>query len=225
MAKKTYKKPPTKKSGPSLYDTTVKDQYGKPVVNKPSDSKKKPYGMASKTSDKKKVVKKVETKKQTTPSKPKVTGNSFLDVATGARSSNYYSVKPKPNSSSIKKPETKKPETKSQVVNNNLTTGPTVSQLWKEKTGTSWSEAKSLGLTDGSASANLDLMKKLKSGSINKNTIKSDKAARDIEPFKKEMERNVQDELSGKIKFDEPVPAMRRGGSVKKMRKNRMKKK
>ena len=213
MAKTTYKKTPAKKSGPSLYDTTVKDQYGKPVVNKPSDSKKKPYNMASKTSDKKKVVKKVETKKQTTPSKPKVTGNSFLDVATGARSSNYYSVKPKPNSSSIKNPETKP-----QVVNNNLITGPTVSQLWKEKTGTSWSEAKSLGLTDGSASANLDLMKKLKSGSINKNTIKSDKAARNIEPFKKEMERNVQDELSGKIKFDEPVPAMRRGGSVKKMR-------
>jgi hypothetical protein len=62
-------------------------------------------------------------------------------------------------------------------------------------------------------------MKKLKSGSINKNTIKSDKAARDIEPFKKEMERNVQDELSGKIKFDEPVPEMKKGGSVKKMRK------
>jgi hypothetical protein len=196
MAKKTYKKPPAKKSGPSLYDTTVKDQYGKPVVNKPSDSKKKPYGMASKTSDKKKVVKKVETKKQTTPSKPKVTGNSFLDVATGARSADYYSVKTKPK-----------------------VTAPTVSQLWKEKTGTSWSEAKSLGLTDGSASANTALMKKLQSGSVNKNTVKSDKAARNIEPFKKEMERNVQDELSGKIKFDEPVPAMRRGGSVSKMRK------
>jgi hypothetical protein len=34
------------------------------------------------------------------------------------------------------------------------------------------------------------------------------------------MEQNVQDELSGKIKFDEPVPAMRRGGSVRKMRKD-----
>jgi hypothetical protein len=196
----TNKKVENKKFGPSLYDTKVKDQYGKPVVNKPSDSKKKPYGMASKISDEKKVVKKVETKKvvaqkpevkkaaperiksdlldkmtksgnafyyntktgkfeansdlktfvkkigdskkeepkkvetkkvdskkQTTPNKPKVTGNSFLDIATGAKSSNDYSVKLKP-----------------QVVNNNLTTGTTVSQLWKEKTGTSWSEAKSL---------------------------------------------------------------------------------
>ena len=33
------------------------------------------------------------------------------------------------------------------------------------------------------------------------------------------MNQNIQDELSGKIKFDEPVATMRRGGSVRKMRK------
>ena len=38
---------------------------------------------------------------------------------------------------------------------------PTVSQLWKEKTGTSWSEAKKQGLTDGSLKANLALMANL----------------------------------------------------------------
>ena len=69
------KKVETKKSGPSMYDTKVRDQYGKPVVNKPSDSKKKPYGMASKTSDKKKVVKKVEAKK-TSPKK----STGFVDA-------------------------------------------------------------------------------------------------------------------------------------------------
>jgi hypothetical protein len=88
--------------------------------------------------------------------------------------------------------------------------------LWQQKTGTSWSEAKKQGLTDGSAAANMALMKKLQSGSVNKNTIKADS---DRKLFEKEMNQNIQDELSGKIKFDEPVAAMRRGGSVKKMRK------
>lgn len=47
----------------------------------------------------------------------------------------------------------------------------TVSQLWTEKTGTSWSEAKKQGLSDGSFASNMALMKKLQSGSINKETI------------------------------------------------------
>lgn len=47
-------------------------------------------------------------------------------------------------------------------------TGKTVSEIWKEKTGTSWSEAKKQGLTDGSMKANLALLAKLKSGSFDK---------------------------------------------------------
>jgi len=47
----------------------------------------------------------------------------------------------------------------------------TVSQLWTEKTGTPWSEAKKQGLSDGSAKSNMEIMKKLQSGSINKETI------------------------------------------------------
>jgi len=46
--------------------------------------------------------------------------------------------------------------------------GKTVSEIWKEKTGTSWSEAKKQGLTDGSMKANLALLAKLKSGSFDK---------------------------------------------------------
>lgn len=42
--------------------------------------------------------------------------------------------------------------------------GKTVSELWKEKTGTSWSEAKKQGLTDGSGKQNIALVNKLKSG-------------------------------------------------------------
>lgn len=96
---------------------------------------------------------------------------------------------------------------------------PTVSQLWQEKTGTSWSEAKKQGLTDGSANSNTALMKKLQSGSINKDTIKTSKIAGDMSSYKKDMEQNIQDELSGKIKFDEPVPTARKGGMIMKRMK------
>jgi hypothetical protein len=318
------KKVENKKSGPSLYDTTVKDQYGKPVVNKPSDSKKKPYGMASKTSDKKKVVKKVETKKQTTPSKPKVTGNSFLDVATGARPADYYSVKTKPAAPTkkvapvqkpkatvkkvetkkvvTKKPEVKKPAPINKDLLNKMTrtgqafyldtkTGkleknpdwntevgvkklikktedfkkgqskkvkskieslkrpeirkkvtipevvvtppkksePTVSQLWQQKTGTSWSEAKKQGLTDGSASSNIALMKKLKSGEISKSSLSKPKTETTPTPVTTTPTPSPTPKPTpyagsgigamerADMEFEEQ--GFRRGGSVKKMRK------
>jgi len=61
------------------------------------------------------------------------------------------------------------------------------------------------------------LMKKLKSGSVNKNTVKtaSPGSAAFMKSFGDEVAQNVQDELSGKIKFDEPVATMRRGGMVR----------
>ena len=298
MAKKTYKKPPAK-----INVGSMSGSYGFPKINVAA----KPKASAPK--------KKVETKKQTTPSKPKVTGNSFLDVATGARSADYYSVKTKPAAptkkvapvqkpkATVKKVETKKvvtkkPEVKKVApVNKDLLdkmtrTGqayyldtksgklkknpdvktitkkvaedakkkqvkkvkskieslkrpeirkkvtipevvvttpkksePTVSQLWKEKTGTSWSEAKSLGLTDGSASANIALMKKLKSGEINKSSLSKPKTETTPTPVTTTptpkptpyagsgmgaMER-------ADMEFEEQ--GFRRGGSVKKMRK------
>jgi hypothetical protein len=130
---------------------------------------------------------------------------------------NKQTKKVKSTIENLKRPEIRKETIKQEVVVKPLKTNtPTVSQLWQQKTGTSWSEAKKQGLTDGSASANTALMKKLKSGSVNKNTIKDDS---DRKLFEKEMNQNIQDELSGKIKFDEPVATMRRGGSVRKMRK------
>ena len=298
MAKKTYKKPPAK-----INVGSMSGSYGFPKINVAA----KPKASAPK--------KKVETKKQTTPSKPKVTGNSFLDVATGARSADYYSVKTKPAAptkkvapvqkpkATVKKVETKKvvtkkPEVKKVApVNKDLLdkmtrTGqayyldtksgklkknpdvktitkkvaedakkkqvkkvkskieslkrpeirkkvtipevvvtppkksePTVSQLWKEKTGTSWSEAKSLGLTDGSASSNIALMKKLKSGEISKSSLSKPKTETTPTPVTTTptpkptpyagsgmgaMER-------ADMEFEEQ--GFRRGGSVKKMRK------
>jgi hypothetical protein len=91
---------------------------------------------------------------------------------------------------------------------------PTVSQVWKDKTGMSWSEAKNLGLSDGSASSNMRLLKKLQSGEINKDFIAEARAKKDIAFIAPNV---TQDEANM-----EAVPnpsAYRRGGSVKRKRK------
>jgi hypothetical protein len=63
------------------------------------------------------------------------------------------------------KPTTKKPAPTTKPA------GKTVSQVWAEKTGTSWSEAKKLGLTDGSAKSNMALLDKLNKGTVSKSSI------------------------------------------------------
>lgn len=123
--------------------------------------------------------------------------------------------------SSTAKTSTAKPVTKtttpvktaSKTTTTTTKAAPTVSELWKQKTGTSWSQAKNQGLTDGSVSSNTALMKKLQSGQITKKSLNED-------TFKKNMERDVEDELSGKIKFDEPTKTARYGGSMKAKMKN-----
>ena len=61
-----------------------------------------------------------------------------------------------------------KPVTKVPAKTTNKPAAKTVSQVWKEKTGTDWSEAKKQGLTDGSAKANLALLDKLNKGDVGK---------------------------------------------------------
>jgi hypothetical protein len=93
-----------------------------------------------------------------TPVKPKAT-TQYKPVGSAKVSITNSKIKIEPNlgknSSSVKTP-VKTPA------------GKTVSEIWKEKTGTSWSEAKKQGLTDGSMKANLALLAKLKSGSFDK---------------------------------------------------------
>ena len=145
--------------------------------------------------------------------------NTIKKVAEDSKNKQAKIVKSKIES--LKRPEIRKETIKKEVVvKPPKATAPTVSQLWQQKTGTSWSEAKKQGLTDGSAAANIALMKKLKSGDVNKESIKASKpgTAASMDTFKKEMEKNVQSELSGETTYAPPVPAMRRGGSIKKMR-------
>jgi len=78
------------------------------------------------------------------------------------------------------KPTTKKPAPTTKPA------GKTVSQVWAEKTGTSWSEAKKLGLTDGSAKSNLALLDKLNKGTVSKSSISDMK-----NPPKREKEETI----------------------------------
>ena len=95
--------------------------------------------------------------------KPKAT-TQYKPVGSAKVSIKDSKIKIEPNlgknSSSVKTP------VKTPVVK--TPSGKTVSEIWKEKTGTSWSEAKKKGLTDGSMKANLALLAKLKSGSFDK---------------------------------------------------------
>lgn len=280
MAKKI-----NKKFGPSLYNTKVKDPYGKQVVNKPSNSKKKPYGMVSKTSDEKKAVKKVETKKNKTLVESindwadrtfRNSANSYAEKINKTLDKNFrdpinkYADKklrepankiaskinkvldknfrdPINNAIRGKKTETKKIATKKSkieslnkpeirkkvtipevVVTNPKKSEPTVSQLWKEKTGTSWSEAKKQGLTDGSASSNIALMKKLKSGEISKSSLSKPKTESTPTPTPtptpKPTPKPTPYAGSGMGAMERAdrefeQQGFKRGGSVKKMRK------
>ena len=109
----------------------------------------------------------------------------------------------------------------------------TVSQIWKEKTGTEWSEAKKQGLSDGSSKSNLALLEKLKSGSLDKNK-QSPTKMETVKATDMKISYNGPTKLAGV--GDEPIDnelidkpgygakkklggIMRKGGQVRKKRK------
>ena len=85
------------------------------------------------------------------PVKKKTTAKSTKPATTKPTTKPTTATKTKPKQ--VTKPTVTKPTAK------------TVSQMWTEKTGTSWADAKKQGLTDGTAAGNMALMKKLQSGS------------------------------------------------------------
>ena len=114
----------------------------------------------------------------------------------------------------------------------NKSAGKTVAQMWQEKTGTSWSEAKKQGLTDGSAKANMALMAKMKSNpeTFSKRdavpeklaTISLSKAAENLSPAKPtpELAKSSIPFKEGKSRLEKAVASkvgqMKKGGMVKK---------
>jgi len=127
-----------------------------------------------------------------------------------------------------KLPEVKVTPSKKETAPVKTGSGKTVSELWKEKTGTSWSEAKKQGLTDGSAKANLALMAKLKSGEYKPKTKPKTKVETKVESkISSNIKPNevgpyystdkVEDPNKGKMgPFDDPnKPKLKKGGSIK----------
>lgn len=100
-------------------------------------------------------------------------------------------------------------------------TGQTVAELWKEKTGTSWSEAKKQGLTDGSAKNNLALMAKLKSGEYKPKAKEEVKVEPKVEP-KPYVPAGFPARTDGPIADGEQLNEMRRGGRVMTIKKPKM---
>lgn len=154
---KIVKKPNTGQSAPS----TVNTSNNRPVQNAPkvTITPSKPKPTTKKPTSKKTDTKKTDSKKPAAKS----TYSAVKDIKsrmypnTGAPTSkkpatktlNVYAPKPKPKAPT-------KPTTNSAAK--------TVSQMWVEKTGTPWTDAKKQGLTDGTAAGNMALMKKLQTG-------------------------------------------------------------
>ena len=86
-----------------------------------------------------------------------------------------------------------------------------VSTIWKQITGTPWSEAKAQGLTDGSFEANLDLRKRLLSGEFGKVSFKKQSPApatkKTEEPVAKaEKPKRIKDPLRYELmRVDQPT--------------------
>jgi len=159
-----------------------------------------------------------------TPIKPKAT-TQYKPVGSAKVSITDSKIKIEPNlgknSSSVKTP-VKTPVVKTPA-------GKTVSEIWKEKTGTSWSEAKKQGLTDGSMKANLALLAKLKSGSFDKENQPPAKMET-VKATDMKVSSTGPTELSGVDKnelIDKPGYGakkklggiMRKGGQVRKKKK------
>ena len=90
--------------------------------------------------------------------------------------------------------------------------GKTVSQVWKEKTGMDWSEAKKLGVSDGSAKSNMALLAKLNSGAMSRADLGVKTEPIVMATKKVETIESPSPELETK----------RKGGSVKMKKKYRM---
>jgi hypothetical protein len=134
-------------------------------------------------------------------------------------------TKDKSNKTPESKPATSKAPAKSESTPTPKVTqkatpakGKTVAELWKEKTGTSWAEAKKQGLTDGSMEKNLKVLKDLKAGKYDK------KESVDRLPTKKvtsvdnpvtDKEKEIVYRNGGKKRSVKKVPMYKRGGKKK----------
>lgn len=93
--------------------------------------------------------------------------------------------------------------------------GKTVSQVWKEKTGMDWSEAKKLGVSDGSAKSNMALLAKLNSGAMTRADLGAKTEPITMATKKVETVKSVETpELATKRKGGMVNIKMQKGGTM-----------
>jgi hypothetical protein len=202
---KTVKQPNTGQSAPS----TVNTSNNRPVQNAP---KVTITPIKPKTTTKPAV-----SKKTTTTKKPaaKPTYSAVKDIKSRmipntlvpkTSTSSKTTAKTKPTS----KPSTTKPTPAKPTGTKTITpakpAAKTVSQLWVEKTGTPWSEAKKQGFSDGTAASNIALMKKLQTGSP-------------MEYTRAYTGPDYSGDAAAEAAFGEPKATMKKGGRVKSKKK------
>jgi len=207
--KKTTAKPTAAKSSSSK-STTNKPTAASPKSNYPSPQaaplpkgnalleKKVPSKAMAPKSSTPKLTPKANTKKNTTTGK--------IVKAVIDRANKYPS-----------KPASTKPSTSSTKIA--PAPSKTVSQIWKEKTGMDWSEAKKRGLSDGSAKSNLALLAKLKSGEVSKSSLSKPVASTPAPTPSAPAAKMTPTGGSGIGATEREPDTYRRGGSVKKKKK------
>jgi len=221
-------------------------EYRKKAANTPSQNYKRDFTLTAKDLEAKaKALKAKEGKSYTKPASTATDKDSYSRFNADTKKMEYVSktklpsnyTPPKPTQrkatedasynelmkkwNSSDKSETKpapKPVPKPAPKPAPKTGGKTVSELWKEKTGTSWAEAKKQGLTDGSMEKNLKVLKDLKAGKYDK------KESVDRLPTKKvtsvdnpvtDKEKEIVYRNGGKKRSVKKVPMYKRGGKKK----------
>lgn len=168
---KKYQKGGKKMSESEKLMSQAKD-FRKKAANTPSQNFKRDFMLSAKDLEAKaKALKVKETKAKASnsnlPSNYTPPPSRTLSADTNANYvdlQNKLNGKSKPSESkSTKSQQSEKPKTAATPAK-----GKTVAELWKEKTGTSWAEAKKQGLTDGSAANNMKVLKDLKAGKYDK---------------------------------------------------------
>jgi hypothetical protein len=190
------------------------------AMKKETDKKKKTTKPVVKTPVIKKPVVKTPAKPKTDPNKPNVIKKA-IDRA------NEYPSKAPVKKTPIKEkswddyrksqtpadaPKMKNPPKVVQDTVKKAPAGKTVSQVWKEKTGMDWSEAKKLGVSDGSAKSNMALLAKLNSGATSRADLGVKTEPITMAPKKAEAIKTASPELATKRKGG--MTKMRTGGMV-----------
>jgi hypothetical protein len=199
-----------------LYDRYNKDQAKKKKADAAKKNKPKVGGNTP-------IVKTPEK----TPAKPKTDPNKPNVIKKAIDRANEYPSKAPAKKTPIKEkswddyrksqtpadaPKMKNPPKVVQDTVKKAPAGKTVSQVWKEKTGMDWSEAKKLGVSDGSAKSNMALLAKLNSGATSRADLGVKTEPITMAPKKAEAIKTASPELATKRKGG--MTKMRTGGMV-----------